>query len=155
MLPFFLILCLTLLIYLSYQDYSYRHLSNKGVGSLALLTGVLTTLAIVSGQYESGWWLLSQPLSVLGIGFGLFVFGVCGAGDVKLLAAIAPAISPDYWLATLILIAILGGLLALLYLVYGWYYNKLEQVKKRGLPYGIAIASAGSLGMTASVFIKI
>lgn len=146
---------LALLAWLALQDYRHRLLSNKLVGGLALLSVLLTTQAIVSGQFESGWWLLSQPLSVLVIGLGLFIFGVCGAGDVKLLAAMSPAISPDYWLVTLLLIALFGGLLALVYLAFAWYNNKIDELKQRGLPYGIAIASAGALGINASLFIKL
>jgi len=148
-------LFLSLLAWLALQDYRYRLLSNKLLGGLTLLSALLSTQAIATGQLESGWWLLSQPLSVLVIGLGLFVFGICGAGDVKLLAALSLAISPNYWLVTLLLIALFGGLLALVCLLYSWYYNKLDELKERGLPYGIAIASAGALGISASLFIKL
>ena len=133
-----------------YGDISRRHINNNLVVCLALLGALLTLLAWQKGSYALGWWLILQPLSVVIVGFGLFVFGICGAGDVKLLAAISIAIKPEFWLVTLLLMCILGGLLALGYLLYGVLSKRLAQVKAKGLPYGLAIAASGGLAVYIS-----
>ena len=144
------LLWLFILGLISYGDISRRHINNKLVVCLALLGALLTLFAWQKGSYALGWWLIIQPLSVVIIGFGLFVFGICGAGDVKLLAAISIAISPEYWLVSLLVMTIFGGLLAIGYLFYGVFSKRLAQVKAKGLPYGVAIAASGALAVYIS-----
>lgn len=96
------------------------------------------------------------------VGFLGFAFGKVGGGDVKLLAAAGLWAGPLAALDYLIVVGLVGGGLALLYLIPSiahamtWLRVTVEQrvpalqyvlltgdVKKTGLPYGVAIASGG------------
>jgi prepilin peptidase CpaA len=85
---------------------------------------------------------LAVGVTVLGIGFGLFSFGVIGGGDAKLAAAvvlwIAPALEP--LLRFFLIMALAGGVLAVIALA--WQATTGRRVT-RALPYGVAIAAAG------------
>ena len=74
-----------------------------------------------------------------GLGFALFQFRLMGAGDVKLIVAVALWIGLSVKFVRFILyMGVAGGILALLFLA-------LRRVTKRGvgeLPYGVAIAIA-------------
>jgi prepilin peptidase CpaA len=78
---------------------------------------------------------------VLGVGFGLFAFGVIGGGDAKLGAAVALWIGLSFDLLRFFLImALAGGVLAVLAL--GWQAATHRRLI-RALPYGVAIGGAG------------
>jgi prepilin peptidase CpaA len=90
-------------------------------------------------------------LLVLALGIALFAFGGFGGGDAKLLAAAALWIGFDQLLPFLLNVTIFGGVLGIVIL----YYRRfpvlgprapdwaLKLHKGGGMPYGIAIASAG------------
>jgi prepilin peptidase CpaA len=63
-----------------------------------------------------------------------------GGGDVKLLAALALWIEPDWFLRLLIVMALVGGLLTV---VMGAWHIARRQKDKLAIPYGVAIALAG------------
>jgi prepilin peptidase CpaA len=89
---------------------------------------------------------------VLGVGFLAYLRGLAGAGDIKLMTAAAIWSGWSALLEYLLLIALAGGLLALLVLVYrrvplvsrlaaiGWLARLHD--KDRGIPYGVAISLA-------------
>jgi prepilin peptidase CpaA len=70
----------------------------------------------------------------------LFALKAMGGGDVKLLTALALWIAPAHFLQLLIMMALLGGVLTLLF--GGWYVMR-RQKDKIAIPYGVAIAAAG------------
>jgi prepilin peptidase CpaA len=83
----------------------------------------------------------------LGVAFGtlavlavLFAIGAMGGGDVKLLAALALWIEPMPFLKLLVLMALLGGVLTILFCA--WHVIR-RQREKLAIPYGVAIAMAG------------
>jgi prepilin peptidase CpaA len=98
---------------------------------------------------------LGLGAAVLGVGILLFLKGLMGGGDIKLLAASAVWVGWSDFLFFLMVTAILGGLVALLVLAFrrlelppswasvGW----LERLhtREQGLPYGVAIGAAGLL----------
>lgn len=88
---------------------------------------------------------LIQAGLVLLAGFILFWLGVCGAGDVKLLAAISLAVSEQWWPWMLFLMAILGGLVALGLLLASWLGK--PEWRAMGVPYALAIAPSGMLAI--------
>jgi len=63
-----------------------------------------------------------------------------GGGDVKLLTALALWIAPLPFLKLLILMAILGGILTLLF--GAWHIMKRRR-DRLAIPYGVAISLAG------------
>ncbi len=70
----------------------------------------------------------------------LFAIKAMGGGDVKLLTALALWISPALYLKLIIMMALLGGVLTLVF--GGW--NVMRRNKNRlTIPYGVAISAAG------------
>jgi len=145
-----LIAWLIMLVKVCLCDVKQRVIPNNLVRLIALLSLSLAILAIKKELYPIGWWLIIQPLSILLVGFSLFALGICGAGDVKLMTALSSVIYPSYWWPTLLLIAVIGGFLALGYLFYSWLKSKEESIHKNGLPYGVAIA----IGAISSVMVS-
>ncbi|MCB1519592.1 MAG: prepilin peptidase [Hyphomicrobiaceae bacterium] len=95
---------------------------------------------------------LGAGLLVFVVGFAIFAAGWIGGGDVKLLAASALWIGLDNLFPYLFLVTILGGQLALIFLVLRGYFPEGSvrapvwllrlQAKETGVPYGLAIAGA-------------
>lgn len=98
------------------------------------------------------WWstgLDLWPGMALQLGVALATFVICailfalramGGGDVKLLTALALWIAPLPFLKLLILMAILGGILTLLF--GAWHIMKRRR-DRLAIPYGVAISLAG------------
>jgi prepilin peptidase CpaA len=63
-----------------------------------------------------------------------------GGGDVKLLTALALWIEPTLFLKLVIMMALLGGVLTL---IFGAWHVMRRQREKLAIPYGVAIAMAG------------
>ncbi|WP_034301098.1 prepilin peptidase [Herbaspirillum sp. RV1423] len=129
---------ITLLGWIAWCDWSRRHIPNALVGLLALLA---VTNGCLSGV-APGW---PVALAILGAGSLLFALKVCGAGDVKLLAATS-LFFPGKGLDLLLGAALSGGCLALV-------YSALAVCKKRSdpnLPYGVAIVAAALVEIFAS-----
>lgn len=70
----------------------------------------------------------------------LFALRAMGGGDVKLLTALALWIAPEHFLKLLVMMALVGGVLTL---VFGGYHIIKRQRDKIAIPYGVAIAAAG------------
>ena len=104
-----------LAIYITYMDIRYRRIPNKLV--LAILLVGLTINTVFGG----GRGLL---LSLGGFAFAFAVmfffhlFGTLGAGDVKLFAAIGAVNGLSLVLPTLLVVALIGGILAIFQMVY-------------------------------------
>lgn len=97
-------------------------------------------------------WHLSAGLVVLALASGLFVAGVIGGGDAKLLAATALWMGWRNLLSFVLLTALAGALIALILLITRrlaagrpkgnhWYSRVLSE--SEGVPYGLAISAAG------------
>lgn len=71
---------------------------------------------------------------------GLFALGQMGGGDIKLLTALALWIAPFAFLQLLVLMALIGGFLTV---VFGAWHLMRRQRDKIAIPYGLAIAAAG------------
>jgi len=90
------------------------------------LSGIGFQLAIASGTF-----------AVLAV---LFAFGAMGGGDVKLLTALALWIEPSWFLKLIVIMALAGGVLTL---VFGGFHLMRRKGEKVAIPYGIAISLAG------------
>jgi prepilin peptidase CpaA len=126
-------------------DLRSRHIGNWLNGAIALAAPVF-------------WWASSLPLwadpliepsvlGQLGVAFVtflilavLFALKAMGGGDVKLLTALALWIAPMLFLQLLIVMALLGGVLTL---IFGAWHVMRRQREKLAIPYGVAIAMAG------------
>ena len=71
---------------------------------------------------------------------GLFALGAMGGGDVKLLSALALWIEPLWFLKLVIVMALVGGVLTL---IFGGMHLARRSREKVAIPYGIAISFAG------------
>src|SRR5688572_11747864 len=81
-----------------------------GVGYLDLGTKQLAVL-----------WHVGVALVVLAIGFGIFAFGAMGAGDIKLMSAVALWAGPGLAIPFLVFTSIAGGAMGLI-IVTGMLY---------------------------------
>lgn len=104
-----------LAIIIAYMDIRYRRIPNKLV--LLTLVGGLALNTFFGGAHGL---LLSLGGSALAFAlmFGLHIFGTMGAGDVKLFAAIGAVFGSPRVLPTLLIVALTGGVLAIVKMIY-------------------------------------
>jgi prepilin peptidase CpaA len=99
----------------TYMDVRYRRIPNKLV--LVTLIAGLTLNTIFGGSHG-----LLISLGGFGLAFGLMfllhVFGTMGAGDVKLFAAIGAVNTVRLVLPSLLIVALVGGALAIIKMIY-------------------------------------
>lgn len=122
-----------------YTDIRRRTIYNSDV----MIAGLLSVLLAILAENQAG---INHALWTLTIGFVLFYFRVCGAGDIKLLAALGAGISSQWWLPCLTLMALFGGLLAGGMLIC----KRIQGVSAgnhQGVPYGLPISVAGWLAV--------
>lgn len=132
-----------------------------------VVTGIFGLLYFVSALYFF-WgtginWLshIGACFAVLAVGLGLFYFNIFGAGDIKLLAAVALWIGFTRDLAVFLLVAgVAGGLLALILLTlrsglafipipFPAYMPAALQTRAP-IPYGVAVV-AGALWVAPTI----
>jgi prepilin peptidase CpaA len=85
-------------------------------------------------------WQLAVALGAFVVLAGLFALRAMGGGDVKLLTALALWIKPIWFLKLIVMMALIGGLLTL---VFGAWHIARRRSGRLAIPYGVAIASAG------------
>lgn len=163
-----LVLLVPLAIIISYYDVRYRRIPNAFVLA-ALISGLLinTMLSGVNGTLTS----LGGCLLAFLLMFMLHLFGAMGAGDVKLFAGIGAVLGAGLVLPTFLVIAIVGGALAVVTMVRtgavkttlfrvtqifvgllpGWEMPRfaVPADRRHTIPYGVAI----TLGSLISLFI--
>jgi prepilin peptidase CpaA len=83
---------------------------------------------------------LGVALATLAVLAGLFALRAMGGGDVKLLTALALWIEPLLFVRLLIVMALVGGVLTVVFLA--WHVAR-RQRHKLAIHYGVAIAFAG------------
>lgn len=119
----------------------------------ALIAAVFVPVALAGNMEMSAiGWNLALGVVVFAIGAGLFLLGVMGGGDVKMIAACSVWLGLPMMVPFLLYTAIAGGGLAAFALVArritpagvsdaGW--TRWLSERKSGVPYGIAIAAGG------------
>lgn len=120
--------------------------------SLLLIGGFLIAAPLAGLGWYGFAMHLAAGLVVLLIGFGLFAAGWIGGGDIKILASSSLWLGFDFLLPYVILVAILGGLLAIGMLAARFFAPEGSlrvpawllrlQAPETGIPYGLAIAAA-------------
>lgn len=80
---------------------------------------------------------------------GLFAMRQMGGGDVKLLTALALWIQPEFFLQLIVIMAIVGAILTLL---FGMWHIMRRQKDRIAIPYGVAIATGGLWVLTTHYF---
>jgi prepilin peptidase CpaA len=152
-----------------YHDVRYRRIPN-----MLVLTALIAGLAI--NLLFGGWHGLGSSFLGFGLGFIpmllLHIFGAMGAGDVKLFGAVGTILGVSVMPITLVLVAMLGGVLAILTtlragtvlttlhgvarifvgILPGWEMPRFAMApdRRHTIPYGVAIM-LGSL-ISAALF---
>ena len=122
----------------TYMDVTVRRLPN----SLVILTALLCLTVAISGDFYIS--SLQQSALALAVGFGLFLLRVCGAGDIKLIAAYLLGIKPEYWALFLFVMSLIGTCLGVVQYIF-------RRQQNAGIPYGVAISLSGLFFVIASV----
>ena len=127
------------LLVAAFTDLRSRHIGNWLNGGIALAAPLF-------------WWandlaLWPDVALQLGVALGtfavlaaLFALKAMGGGDVKLLTALALWIEPMLFLKLVIVMALVGGALTV---VFGVWHIMRKRREKLAIPYGVAIAVAG------------
>lgn len=104
-----------------------------------LLTGLAPTTALA--------WPLLSGILVFSFCLVLFALGLMGGGDVKLMAAVALIAGPSLSASFVLLVAVMGGFVALGTLVHAMSQSTHEPststLRAVKVPYGVAIMVAG------------
>ena len=123
--------------------------------SLAMIVAFLVAAFAGSFRLADIGWHLAAGAAVLAVGSILFAAKVFGGGDAKLLAACAVWIGWTGLLEFFMIVALIGGVLALIIIVFrritlpqSWmkmsWIERLHD-KDRDMPYGVAIGLGGIL----------
>ncbi|MEO0464199.1 MAG: prepilin peptidase [Pseudomonadota bacterium] len=88
-------------------------------------------------------------VGVFAVFAGLFAAGLLGGGDVKLLSALALWFTPSSFLTLLMIMAIVGGAVAVGFVVRRVVFKPKEPGK---LPYGVAITAGGLWVLAVNYF---
>ncbi|MDD9909085.1 MAG: prepilin peptidase [Ahrensia sp.] len=130
--------------------------------TLALTISFFVLAPIAGLPFEAMFWHVGLGFGVLVACYGLFVLGVMGGGDAKLLAASALWLGPGVTLQYLLLAAFAGGVVTLAILVLRrnalpCSLLKVEWVTRlhddrNGVPYGMALGPAALFVFPESVW---
>ncbi len=126
---------LLLAVLVMVSDIRSRLISNR------LCVGILMINSLIA--FSAGYLWQTLPYSALGLMvFGLlWLRGVMGGGDVKLLLAFSVGISPVFLLLALCAVGLLGGVQVV------WMYLagrvRRQPAFSRGIPYGIPVTVSG------------
>jgi prepilin peptidase CpaA len=98
-----------------YMDVRYRRIPNRLV--LLTLVGGLIVNTIFAG-WTGLWTSLGGTALAFALMFMLHLFATMGAGDVKLFAAVGSVIGLTHVLPTLVIVALVGGVMAFCKMIY-------------------------------------
>ncbi len=126
------------LVFAAFTDFRRRQIDNWL--NLAIALGA-PLFWFASGQsFTAVAYHLAVALAAFVVLAGLFALRAMGGGDVKLLTALALWLEPMWFLRLLVVMAIVGGVLTLM---FGAWHIARRRKERVAIPYGIAIAGAG------------
>jgi prepilin peptidase CpaA len=146
---------LILLLIASISDIKCRRIPNWTVLAIGALSMPWILLAPNASFISSG----EAILVAFAISFPLYVAGLFGAGDSKLLMSVALLVGASKLLLFLVVVAIAGGLVAAVSLLRDptrglvMFQMRGKGGFDRGVPYGVAIAIGGA-SVTALPFVR-
>jgi len=123
----------------AFTDLRSRRIGNWLTGSIAL-GAPLFWWACGLALWPAIALQLAVALATFAVLAVLFALRAMGGGDVKLLTALSLWIAPLPFLNLLIMMALLGGVLTI---VFGAWHVMRRQKDKLAIPYGVAISMAG------------
>lgn len=127
------------LLVAAFTDLRRRQIDNWLNGAIAL-TAPLFWWAAGYSLWPDVAYQIGLAIVVFAVFAALFALRWMGGGDVKLLTALALWIAPHWFLKLLVVMALLGGLLTI---VFGAWHIVRRQRDRVAIPYGVAIAAAG------------
>jgi len=127
------------LLVAAFTDLRSRRIGNWLTGSIAL-GAPLFWWACGLALWPAIALQLAVALATFAVLAVLFALRAMGGGDVKLLTALSLWIAPLPFLNLLIMMALLGGVLTI---VFGAWHVMRRQKDKLAIPYGVAISMAG------------
>ena len=139
------ILAIVLFAAAAMSDLRWRRIPNMIPCALAALG--LLRLAILAPGWASSGLEAAIALAIFTLGAAAFHRGLLGGGDVKLLAAGGVWLGADAVASFLLLTALAGGILALVWIMRRSFAPPIC-AEAAALPYGVAIAAGGILAMT-------
>ncbi|MFD1637682.1 A24 family peptidase [Evansella tamaricis] len=120
----------------------FTDLKNRKIYNIVIFPSLL--LAIVFNVFLHGWTGLLDSLLGFLLGFGIllipYLMGGMGAGDVKFLALIGAIMGPAFVFSTTIYMALLGGVIGLIILLFrGGFIHNMKSFFQAlwGIKYGI------------------
>jgi prepilin peptidase CpaA len=128
----------TALLVAAFTDLRRRQIDNWLNAAIALGAPVfwlVTGLDLIGIGYQFA--IAAGTFTILA---AMFALGAMGGGDVKLLTALALWIKPLWFLKLVIVMALVGGVLTL---IFGGLHLMRRKRDKVAIPYGIAISFAG------------
>jgi prepilin peptidase CpaA len=145
-----LLVGIALFVVAAHSDVKSFRIPNLLVAAVALL-GITRLVAV--GDPSAAVYTVGASVIVLVIGFVLFWQGIIGGGDAKLIAAAALLVGYHDLFSFLVLMGISGALTSLAVLVIhrflplyaGPRLAALLPKARLAVPYGVAIATAGSV----------
>ena len=126
------------LLFAAFTDLRRREIDNWLNAAIALcapLFWLATDLTLVAIGFQ---FLIA--LATFAVLAGLFALRLMGGGDVKLLTALSLWIQPLWFLKLLVVMALAGGVITLIFGILHLARRKKERI---AIPYGVAIAFAG------------
>jgi prepilin peptidase CpaA len=141
---------IVLFIVAAYSDVKTFRIPNLLVAAVALLA---VTRLIVLADPNAALYTVVASVALLVVGFVLFWQGFIGGGDAKLITAAALLVGYHDLFSFLVLMGLCGGLISLAELVIHKYlplyagprFAVLLPKARLAVPYGVAIATAGSV----------
>jgi prepilin peptidase CpaA len=127
------------LLVAAFTDFRSRQIGNWLTGAIALAAPLFwwaSGLTLWPGVATQ----VGVALAAFAVLAALFAMRAMGGGDVKLLTALALWIDPEWFLRLLLMMALLGGVLTL---VFGAWHITRRRKDRLAIPYGVAIAAAG------------
>lgn len=147
----FLLLFPALLAYAATSDIMTMTIPNRI--SLLLLGGFVLAAPFAGLGWHAFAMHLAAGGAMLLVGIVLFALRAVGGGDAKLIAAVSLWLGFEHLLPFLIVMAFVGGGLAILLLAYRRFvpaslasmaeWSERLYSPRTGIPYGVAIAAAG------------
>jgi len=153
--------CLLTLLYAAYSD--VRHLEVANSVSIVLVILFFPTAWIFDLDLSTVGIHIAVALGVLIVGFGLFSLGLTGGADAKMLAAASLWVGFAGLSRLLILMALIGGALAILVLIaralarssaaerFPWLAD--GRWRDAPIPYCVAISIATILSLPSAGFV--
>jgi prepilin peptidase CpaA len=127
------------LLIAAFTDLRHRKIGNWLTGAIALGAPLFWWASGLSLWPDIAW-QIGVAFATFAVLAALFAMRMMGGGDVKLLSALALWIAPLLFLKLIIVMALLGGVLTI---VFGGWHVIRRQREKLAIPYGVAIAMAG------------